>query len=192
MSGLPQSQLEFVSGVANPSGTVFLHTSSSPWGGWEGILIGVVVTLVGAAYAWRVTRVSGIQVLWIGIVLEMAGFGGDAYWHRVLGAKDVGLVPPAHWLIILGAVVALVGAIRTWRNTDSGVAYPAVVASVAASAQVVGTAWDNALHYTGTEPAPTALPHLLKSLGMVLLLLAALVVVGAEWRTRTATPTEGN
>lgn len=182
-------QLKPVFAAIYPSVDVLLHASHE--GGNLGrVLLGGIVAVIGAIYAWRVTSMSGLQTIWTGIAIEIAGFGGDAYWHSIHGADKVGLIPPAHWLIILGAVVALVGATRAWENADDSTAHVAAVAGISASAQMVGAVWDNALHYAGTEPAPTALPHLLKSIGLILLLLSGLVAAGVKWRMKTATATE--
>lgn len=168
---------------------VLLHASHEA-GNLNGVLLGGFITVTGAIYSWWTSKLSGIQTIWIGIALEVAGFGGDAYWHGVHGGEEIGLIPPAHWLIILGSIVALVGAIKAWQHTDGPTAYTAATASVTAAAQVVGAVWDNSLHYSGIEPASTALPHLLQSIGLILLVLSVLVMTGIEWRAERATPTK--
>lgn len=148
-------------------------------------LLLAALALLGAVVAWR--RGGKFQYLWTGLAVEFVGFFADGYWHLAIQSDDIGTVPPAHWVTMVGMVLVLIGTIVAYRELEGPLRWLLAVTAAVAVVQFTGALWDNWLHFQGIEPAPTAMPHLMKNLGlfatMALLAVASLVVNRKSIRT---------
>lgn len=150
------------------------HGGIVPSPKWLALL---AVVAAGLGYVWYAELLGGFQLLGLGVLTAFVGNGLDQYWHSVHPGGELGVVPPAHFVAFLGALAALAGAVRAFRGTDGPKVALAGLGGAAAAAMVVGSVWDNALHYRGFEPAPNAPPHLLRTYGMLALLATVALVV---------------
>lgn len=121
------------------------------------------------------------RLLGAGLFIEIAGIVGDAYWHTVLHIHDVGSVPPPHWVILLGMVIALGGVLKGRAISGETRRSIYTIGVIAAVGQLLGAAWDNYLHLNGNEPAVWALPHALYRAGFLVLVTLGVVLV-VRWR----------
>jgi hypothetical protein len=128
---------------------------------------------------------KAMSVVWLGIVLQIVSIVFDSYWHATHGPEAH--IQPVHWLTVLGIIIAVVGVVIAWKRLESTHRAAVTIAVLGVSGQIVGIVWDEALHIIGEEPAPTALPHLLPLLGLLILIVGAVGTSTLQWRA-TSTP----
>lgn len=143
------------------------HGGIVPSPKWLALL---AVVAAGLGYAWYAELLGGFQLLGLGVLTAFVGNGLDQYWHSVHPGGELGVVPPAHFVALLGALVAFGGCVRAFRRRDGLHAGLAALGGLSAAVMLLGRTWDNVLHYQGFEPAAQAPPHLLGAVGMLGLL----------------------
>lgn len=119
--------------------------------------------------------------VWLGLGVQILGKGVDAWWHSTHpGFEDAADLLRAHSLIYLGIVWALVassrGLLRTGKLPGLG-NRGFFVTLIGSAGQFVGSAWDFWAHSLRAE-ASTA--HMVNALGLIVVLLGALVLLGAR------------
>ena len=124
-----------------------------------------------------------MRVLWSGILLVFLGTAHDWYWHASQGGTHEGtFFPLPHALMVLGLVVALAGAVRSYRRSTGRQRVALGVAVVGGGIGLIGQLWDETLHYRGIHDGTQIVAvHLIADLGFLAMFVAAGV---ATWLTR--------
>lgn len=120
-----------------------------------------------------------MRVLWGGILLVFLGTVHDWYWHTFQGGTHDGtFFPLPHGLMVLGLIVAVAGAVRSYRRSTGRQRVALGVAVAGGGIGLVGRFWDEVLHYREVhDGAQIVVAHLIADLGFLAMLVAAGVAV---------------
>ena len=95
------------------------------------VVIAALLVLAGGAYVWRrqapwaMAAMVGSVALFTGCLVAMATYLLAATQSfQILGAGISGLLGPSFWVLILGLVLAISGALVGWRNQSTRLEQP--------------------------------------------------------------------
>ena len=119
--------------------------------------------------------------VWLGLAVQILGKVVDAWWHSTHpGFEDVGELLRAHSVIYLGILWTLVASTRALIETSNlaGLGNRGFFVTLIGSVgQLAGSAWDFWAHSIRAE---TSTAHMLNALGLIVVLLGAVVLIGAR------------
>lgn len=125
--------------------------------------------------------------VWVGLAVQILGKVVDAWWHSTNpGFEDVGDLLRAHSLIYLGIVWTLIASGRALIKTATlaGLGNRGFFVTLIGSVgQFAGSAWDFWAHSIRAE---TSTAHMVNALGLIVVLLGAIVLLGAGARRQSS------
>ncbi|MFC0215035.1 hypothetical protein ACFFK0_21810 [Paenibacillus chartarius] len=121
-----------------------------------------------------------IWLLLVGVGIEITGIVWDTLYHERFGYDELYMIPPAHYMDLVGAPFLFIMSILLLRGKKAP-AWPLYFIIAGTLIQTVGWVWDNVgYHLRGIEPSPLAPPHIALNIGLLFMVVFSITAIIAN------------